>query len=71
MRAIIKFLDDEHVNIVADSIEKENEWIIVRNDGKTVGLFDEGNIKCAYLSDKKAKKYTESDIGREKCNAKT
>ena len=55
MRAIIKFLGDEHVNIAADSIEKDNEWIFVRNDGKTVGLFDEGNIKCGYLSDKKKK----------------
>lgn len=61
MRAIIKFLDDDYVNVNADSIEKENEWIIVRNDGKTVGLFDEGNIKCAYLSDKK-KKEDKNDI---------
>lgn len=61
MRAIIKLLDDEYVNVAADTIAKENEWIVVRLGNKTVGLFDEGNIKCAYLSDKK-KKEDKNDI---------
>lgn len=56
MRAIVKFIDGGYVNIPADKIDKNEEWITVLNDKNIVGLFDEGMVKCAYLSDKKGEK---------------
>lgn len=52
MRAIIKFIDGGYVNIPADTIEKQDEWIMVRYGKKTMGMFDEGIVNCAYLSEK-------------------
>ena len=56
MRAIIRFLDGGYVNVSADTIDKQDEWIMVRSGNKTVGMFDEGTVKCAYLSQKGDKK---------------
>ena len=56
MRAIVKFIDGGFVNIPADKIDKKEEWITVLNGKNIVGLFDEGMVRCAYLSDKKGKK---------------
>ncbi len=52
MRAIVKFIDGGYVNIPADTIEKQDEWIMVRSGKKTMGMFDEGIVNCAYLSEK-------------------
>ena len=56
MRAIIHFLDGGYVNVSADNIDKQDEWILVRSGKKTIGMFDEGSVKCAYLSEKGDKK---------------
>ena len=52
MRAIVKFIVGGYVNIPADTIEKQDEWIMVRSGKKTMGMFDEGIVNCAYLSEK-------------------
>ena len=52
MRAIVKFIDGGYVNIPADKIKKNEEWITILDGKNIVGLFDEGMIKCAYLSEK-------------------
>ena len=54
MRAIVKFIDGGYVNIPADTIEKQDEWIMVRSGKKTMGMFDEGIVNCAYLSEKQS-----------------
>ena len=61
MRAIIRFLDGGYVNVSADTIDKQDEWIMVRSGNKTVGMFDEGTVKCAYLSQKGDKKDDRKD----------
>lgn len=52
MRAIVKFIDGGYVNIPADKIQKKEEWITILDGKNIVGLFDEGMVKCAYLSEK-------------------
>ena len=52
MRAIVKFIDGGYVNIPADKIQKKEEWITILDGKNIVGLFDEGIVKCAYLSEK-------------------
>ncbi len=52
MRVIVHFLDGGFVNVSADTIDKQDEWIMVRSGSKLVGMFDEGTVKCAYLSQK-------------------
>lgn len=52
MRAVVHFTDSGYVNFSADKITKENEWITVFKGTETVGLFDEGYVKCAYLTEK-------------------
>ena len=37
MRAIVKFIDGGYVNIPADTIEKQDEWIMVRSGKKNNG----------------------------------
>ena len=56
MRAIVKFIDGGYVNIPADKIDQKEEWITVLNGKNIVGLFDEGMVRCVYLSDKKGEK---------------
>lgn len=56
MRAIVKFIDGGYVNIPTDKIDQKEEWITVLNGKNIVGLFDEGMVRCAYLSDKKGEK---------------
>ncbi len=52
MRVIVHFLDGGFVNVSADTIDKQDEWIMVRSGSKLVGMFDEGSVKCAYMSQK-------------------
>lgn len=56
MRAVIQLLNDGYVNISADAIEQRATWIVILLEGKIVGIFDEGNVKCAYLTKKEDKK---------------
>lgn len=58
MRAIVKFIDGGYVNIPADKFQKKEEWITILDGKNIVGLFDEGMIKCAYLSSKEKKEVT-------------
>ena len=55
MRAIVKFIDGGFVNIPADKLDIKEEWITVLNGKNIVGLFDEGMVRCAYLSSKVTK----------------
>lgn len=61
MRVIVHFLDGGFVNVSADTIDKQDEWIMVRSGSKLVGMFDEGSVKCAYMSQKGDKKDDRKD----------
>lgn len=53
MRAVIQLLNDGYVNISADAIEQRATWIVILLEGKIVGIFDEGNVKCAFICQRK------------------
>lgn len=55
MRAVLQLVNAGHVNIPGDEIEKDGEWFIVKQSGKLVGMFDEGEVKTIHLSDRKPK----------------
>ena len=44
---------DQFINIAADSIERQDEFIFAYSEGKLVGVFDVGVVAVAYLSEKK------------------
>lgn len=53
MRAVIYLIEDKnYVNIEADTIDRDGAWIIVKNKNTIVGMFDEGSVRCAYLTKK-------------------
>ena len=55
MRAVLQLVNAGYINIPGDEIEKDGEWFIVKQGGKLVGMFDEGEVKTIHLSDRKPK----------------
>lgn len=49
-RAIINFYDDTYINTEADSIQKEDGWIIARSGNEIVALVREEFVRSAHLS---------------------
>lgn len=51
-RAIIKFTDGGHCNLLADYIDADENYISVFNEGILIGIFNLSCIKAAYISEK-------------------
>ena len=54
-KAIVKFKDDEYVNIEADYIDADDKFVSVHLGDKIVGIFALEYIKAVYLSEKGSK----------------
>lgn len=55
MRAVIYLIEDNNfVNIEADKIDRDGSWIVILHEDNIVGMFDEGSVRCAYLTKKGA-----------------
>lgn len=53
MKLIVYFNNmDQFVNISADRINREDEFVYAYNGGSLVGMFDVGVVAAIYLSEK-------------------